>query len=227
MNILIVEDDILIAEMIKGLVIELEHHVISVAYNLREAMAVLEENLDIDMAILDIQLGKEKSGFTIAQHIQETKKCPFIFLTSYADRSIIKEALSYKPRAYLMKPFSKVELYTTIEIIAQQVEDKPKFILIKDGIKNIKLDISDILWIKSDNVYLEVKTSEKQYLVRNSIDKFLKETDDQRLKRVHRSYAINLNKIESVAGQHVIIANTEIPISRSAKDEIISQFDED
>jgi two-component system, LytTR family, response regulator LytT len=227
MNVLLVEDDVLIAEMIKRLLMQLGHQIGEVAYNLKEALIAMDQNKNFDMAILDIQLGKEKSGFTIAKHIQETSKIPFIFLTSYSGKSIIKEALSYNPKAYLLKPFSKVELYTTLEIIQSQVVDKPKLIRIKEGLKNYKIDVSEILWIKSDNVYLDIKTNEKQYLIRNSLSKFLQEIDDPRLKRVHRSYAININKIESVAGQSVIIANTEIPIIRTVKDEILSQFDEE
>lgn len=220
MNILIVEDDILIAEMVKEMMIELDHTVSHIAYNLEEGISALKEYKSIDIAILDIQIGKEKHGFKIAQYINECAKIPFVFLTSYADRIIIDEALTYRPRAYLLKPFTKIELYSTLEIIGKQLEDRPKTILIKEGTTQIKLNVSEILYMKSDNVYLEIYTQERRYLVRSSLEKMLAEIDDPRIKRVQRSYAINVNKVESVNGQNVLIGHIQIPISRNAKDEI-------
>lgn len=222
MNILVVEDDILIAEMIKEMLLELNHKVTSIAHNLVEAVSAIDNLSEIDMAILDIQLGDQKDGLAIAHKFNETRKTPFIFLTSYADKSVIDEALILKPKAYLLKPFTKLDLYTTLEIIQSQVEEKPKVISIKEGTKHIKLDISDILYIKSDNIYLEIFTKEKRFLIRNSLEKFLTELNDPRIKRVQRSYAININKIECVAGQNVIIENTPIPFSRSHKDSILN-----
>ena len=228
MNILVVEDDILIAEMIKEILLELDHTVLAIAYNFDDAFNLIETASIIDMAILDIQLGKEKSGLKLAQKIQNEKKIPFIFLTSYSDRSIIDEALKYQPRAYLMKPFSKMELFTTLSIIQQQtIHSKTNEILIKDGNKHFKLNIADILWIKSDNIYLEIQLENEKLIIRNSFKRFLEEVSDPRLKRVHRSYVINMEKMESVQGNFIIIKNQQIPVTRDSKDEILSYFEDE
>ena len=228
MNILVVEDDILIAEMIKEILLELDHTVLAIAYNFDDAFNLIETASIIDMAILDIQLGKEKSGLKLAQKIQNEKKIPFIFLTSYSDRSIIDEALKYQPRAYLMKPFSKMELFTTLSIIQQQsIHSKSNEILLKDGNKHFKLNIADVLWIKSDNIYLEIQLENEKLIIRNSFKRFLEEVSDPRLKRVHRSYVINMDKMESVQGNFIIIKNQQIPVTRDSKDEILSYFEDE
>lgn len=228
MNILVVEDDILIAEMIKEILLELDHQVLSIAYNFEDALNLIQTESTIDMAILDIQLGKEKSGLKLAQKIQSEKKYPFIFLTSYSDRSIIDDALKYEPRAYLMKPFSKMELFTTLSIIQQQsIQPKSNDILFKDGNKLFKLNIADVLWIKSDNIYLEIQLEKEKLIIRNSFKRFLEEVSDPRLKRVHRSYVINMDKMESVQGNFIIIKNQQIPVTRDSKDEILSYFEDE
>ena len=82
----------------------------------------------------------------------------------------------------------------------------------------------DILWIKSDNIYLEVKTEDKTYLVRNSLDKFYEELNDIDFLRIHRSYVVNLKQIKAVNGQYIIIGAEKIPMSRSLRDELLIKF---
>ncbi len=224
LTILIVEDELLIAEMLKEMLLELGYTVKAVAKNFAIAIDILNKEKDINFAILDINLSEEKTGLDVAKKMNEVYKIPFIFLTSYSDKKTFREAIEYKPQAYLIKPFSKIDLFTTLELIKARDTDSEKTIVIKDGHLNVKLKLQNILWIKSENVYVEIKTSEKTYLVRNSLDKFLEELNNEKFIRIHRSYAVNLNNIKAVNGQYVIIANEKIPLSRKFRDELMTKF---
>jgi two-component system, response regulator PdtaR len=116
LQILIVEDEALIAEDIKD-ICELEGYKVPyVCYNFIQAIEVLEKT-HFDLALLDINLENTKSGIDVARFIISKEiPIPIIFLTSYSDKSTLHLAKSCKPIAYITKPFQKEQLISTIEI---------------------------------------------------------------------------------------------------------------
>ncbi len=224
LNILIVEDELLIAEMLKELLFELDYHLVTIAKNFDLALLTLQNNKDINFAILDINLSETKTGLDIAKKINNEYKIPFIFLTSYANKNTIKEAVALKPEAYLIKPFTKIDLFTTLELCQAKKTESNNCIVIKDGPLSIKLKHNELLWIKSENVYIEIKTVEKAHVIRTSLERFLEELNDSVFIRIHRSYAINLNHVKAINGQYVIINDEKIPLSRNYRDDLILKF---
>ena len=223
-NILIVEDELMIAEMTKEMLLGLKYSVIGIAKNNDEAQMFLSKSNDIDLVILDINLNDRKSGIDIGEKINEKYKIPFVYLTSYSDPSTIKKAAKTTPEAYILKPFTKSDLYTTIEIIKARKNQNSSSIIVKDGDMTVKIDSSDINYIKSDNNYIEISTEEKKYVVRNSIDNFLDELSNSNFIRVHGSYAVNIMKIDAVNGQYILIGNIKCPLSRMYKNEVFNKF---
>mgnify|MGYP000382371805 FL=1 len=223
-NIRIVEDELMIAEMTREMLLDLKYSVVGIAKDHDAAIDYLAKSEDIDLVILDINLGREKTGIDIAEVIQDQYEIPFIYLTSYSDPKTIKKAAQTSPAAYLLKPFIKSDLYTTIEIIIARNLKSEGTILIKDGDLNVKLKTRDIHYIMSDNNYLEVFTLRKKYIVRNSLDVFLEELSDSNFIRIHRSYAANILKIEAVNGQYVLVGEAKLPLSRTHKQEVIDLF---
>ena len=210
--------------MLKEMLLELDYKVVGIAKNYATAADVFKNKPEINFAILDINLSETKTGLDVAQLINAERKIPFIFLTSYSDKKTFKEAIALKPEAYLIKPFSKMDLFTTLEIIKARTLDAEKFIVIKDGYLSIKIKYCDIIYLQSENVYVNVKTVEKTYLVRNSLDKFLEELNDSAFLRIHRSYAVNVNHVKAVNGQYVIIGDEKIPLSRKFRDDLLIRF---
>lgn len=118
---LIVEDEVIIAEDIKQILLSLDYEVVGIATKYTTALDSLETN-DMDVALVDIMLGGSKNGIDLAHQIIERFKIPFIFLTSHADAATVKKAKETQPSAHLLKPFSKDDLFTTLEIAL--VEDE-------------------------------------------------------------------------------------------------------
>lgn len=224
LNILIVEDELLIAEMLKEMLLELKYNVVALARNYAMAVDHLKNNSTINFVIVDVNLSEEKTGIDVATQIKDKYKIPFIFLTSYSDKKTFTEALAVKPEAYLIKPFSKIDLFTTLEIIKSKRDDAGKSIVIKDGHLNVKLLYSCILWVKSENVYIEVKTTEKTHVLRNGLDKFLEELNDASFIRIHRSYVVNVNHVKAVNGQYVVVDSEKLPLSRKFREDLMSKF---
>ena len=232
-KILVVEDEIIIADNICDALEELGYEVLEPAISYTEAIERIEKEKP-DIAILDIQLSGKKTGIDIAKKIRESYHFPFIFLTSNADPLTLNQAKEVMPPAYLIKPFSKEELYTSIEIvlsnfsiIKKNEEDKAdESHVIKNAffIKNkgsfIKIYFDDILYLKSDHVYIELYLKNAQkFLVRRSLNDILTSLDANFV-RIQRSFVVNLKHISEVKNA-AIINKKEIPIGKTYKEELM------
>ncbi|MEL6591554.1 MAG: response regulator transcription factor [Bacteroidota bacterium] len=115
LRILIVEDDIFIAEDIKSCLESQDYHVVDIAYKVAEALPILDRKA-VDLVILDINLGDGPDGISLGEQLQEKYQLPFLYLTSYADRATLERVKPTRPLAYLVKPFSEAELFANIEL---------------------------------------------------------------------------------------------------------------
>lgn len=183
-KILVVEDEIIIADNICDALNDLGYQALQPAINYTEAIAIIEEEKP-DIAILDIQLSGKKTGIDIAKTIRKKYNFPFIFLTSNSDAFTINQAKEVMPPAYLIKPFSKEELFSSIEIALHNFSNKIGEILesnliikdsifIKDKGYYTKVHFDDILYLKSAHVYIEIILYNTQkYVVRTSLNDIL------------------------------------------------------
>lgn len=115
LQVLIVEDEPVIAENIAHYLNNHNFKVCGIAYDDEEAKMFLE-NGSPDAAILDINLGSASTGLDIAHLINAKYKVPFIFLTSYADKETIEKAKAVNPWGYIVKPFNEKTILATLEI---------------------------------------------------------------------------------------------------------------
>jgi DNA-binding NarL/FixJ family response regulator len=114
-RVLVVEDEPLIAEDIRETLDNIDFEVSGVAYDSDVALFELSSNTP-DIVLLDINLGSDIDGIEIAEIINRRYQIPFIYLTSYADRSTVDRAKHTRPMGYIVKPFDERDLFTTLEI---------------------------------------------------------------------------------------------------------------
>lgn len=236
-KILVVEDEIVIADNICTILEKLGYEVLEPVINYSEAIEQLESEKP-DLALLDIQLAGSKDGIDLAWKIKEDYNIPFIFLTSNADPRTVGRAKELAPPAYLVKPFNRDDLYTSIEMALHNFSAKahPKSdqsednVIIKDSFfikdKNLyhKVKFSDILFIKSEHVYVELYTqSKKKHLIRSTMNDFV-ESLPKNFFRTHRSYTVNLDYLDTINSRYVIIHNSEIPIGKNYRDDLMNQI---
>lgn len=233
-KILVVEDEIIIADNICDTLSDLGYHALEPVINYTEAIeSIKTENPDI--AILDIQLSGSKSGIDLAKKIKDTYDFPFIFLTSNADTATLNEAKKVMPPAYLVKPFSKEELYTAIEIALYNYSNKTgnasdEGLIIKDAlfIKDkgafIKLFFEDILFLRSAHVYVEIiLTDGTIHVVRTSLNDILNKLNTAFI-RVHRGYIINTNYLLQINHNSIKLKDQDIPIGKKFKEDLLAKL---
>lgn len=222
MNILLIEDESIISEMTKIMLEDMGHTVAAVAHTKRKALEAIEHD-NYNFAILDINLEGGMEGIELARHIG-AKHIPFMFLTSYADKHTLSEAKKTFPGAYVLKPFTEEELFTGIEMSMMHA-GKPvtgKTVNIKDGHRSFLMDPDDILFLKADNIYIEVHAEGKKVVSRQTLSAILEKLPKGQFIRVHRSYAVNKKKISAVSRNYLQVGVVSIPISRSYREDVLS-----
>jgi len=222
LHILVVEDEILIAEMISEYLMEAGHQVLNIAISYDEALK--EYNLyKPDLILLDIRLYGDKSGIDFARYLESQKEnTPVIYLSSQYDQRTMAQALETNPYGYLTKPIRKESLWTTVHAAYGLYESKflaAKEIQLFDGKNHHRVKVNDILYIEAEHVYLNVVlTSQKVITVRQSLKLIQSSLPDDVMVQCHRSYTVNQSHIKSWNTNHLTLDNNkEIPVSRNFK----------
>lgn len=209
-KILIVEDQVLTANHIKNILTDNNWQDIKIAYKINQAIEILER-FTPDIILLDINVEGKNSGIEWAKkYVTEAK---IIFITGQTELETLKLALSTNPISYLTKPVKKNDLVAAITLFTINI--KPTYIVVKDGYDEVKLNIDDILFIKSDANYIDIQLEHKKFTIRKSLDSFLKEVSSDTFIKVHRSYIINKLKITKKTSAFLYIEDFEIPLSRN------------
>ncbi|BAV05090.1 two component transcriptional regulator, LytTR family [Filimonas lacunae] len=230
----VVEDELVIARTIIGTLHELGYTHCGPAINYTEAIDLLEHQKP-DLLLLDIQLAGKKDGFDVAQQLNERYPMPFIFLTANSDAETIDQAKKVKPHAYIVKPFTKEELFAAIEIAFSNfansfpagktaaptaLHDKDH-LFVKDGHTYKKIYLHEILYLESDANYVSVHLQlQKKVMIRTTINALIEQINSKNFLRVHRSYSVNIEKIVHVHPSEIVLQGATVPIGKLYREEL-------
>jgi two-component system response regulator LytT len=214
-KILIVDDEVLISEFLKDILISFSFSDIQLAHNMAQTFFKIEQ-FQPELILMDIRMERELEGIEIAQKLNDRYTIPFIFITAHSDENTIQKALNTNPAGYIIKPFKKMDVYAAINLaIITDALQNEKTLIFKDGYGTVKIPVDDILFAKSDGNYIDLFTQKKIYTIRYSLDWLLENLPENEFKKTHRSYLVNVKKIEKITAKSVFISNTEIPVSRN------------
>jgi DNA-binding LytR/AlgR family response regulator len=227
-RILIVEDEILIADNIERYLTKKGYEVVGIAISYEEAEELFIKEKP-DLVLLDIKLSGPRSGIDFAHFInQQEHIIPFIFLTSQMDSRNINKAKETYPKGYLSKPIRKESLFATIEIVMHKWNEEKNDhsnIRLFNGYEHVLTPIQDILYIEAEHVYVKVHlASGDQILQRSSFKDLLDQLPCGLFLQSHRSYAINSKLITRWDTQNIYVDKTAIPISRTRRKEFFAQL---
>lgn len=155
-TILIVEDELLIALDIKGILSEEGYNSIINVVTVEQAIQVIEEENPV-LVLIDINLKQDKDGTDLGQYLLEKDRIPFIYITSYADKTTMDRVKDTRPYGYIVKPFKSIDIKTTVSLVLSNY--KHRFIDIVRTETPINDDIPFI--IKETITYINKNISEK------------------------------------------------------------------
>ena len=207
-RIVIIEDEFFAANHLQELLTSFGYWVVSVFHSGEDFLRHTDWNFDA--AIVDIFLSDQLTGLDVAEKLGERMK-PFIFLTANQDAPTLKNAARLAPKAYISKPFQPNDVQAALEMISLGLMSKIQ-IRTAHGVE--ELHPGDILFIRSDGVYIEIVTIDKKVVQRKllkDIEPFLPSS----FVRVHRSYIVNTTYISQRSSSLLRVQGHEIPVSRS------------
>ncbi|WP_051605662.1 response regulator transcription factor [Polaribacter sp. Hel_I_88] len=214
-HILIVEDEILIASQIKMALIKHGFECAGIAINYSSAEAILK-TAAVDLVLIDITLSGNKTGLDLAEYLNINYRIPFLFITSYNDKTTLEKIKNLSPSGYINKPINEATLLTTLDIIFNSEKTKEtKQILVNIGNSSYNIHLSELLYVEAEHVYIKLRFKTYETIIRCSLTSFLKLLPEKSLIQISRGTAINpafINKIES---SKVIIADKKLKLSKN------------
>jgi DNA-binding LytR/AlgR family response regulator len=233
-KLLIVEDEMIIASDMKMMLEAVGYEVCGMARSAEKAISLAAEKKP-DLVLVDINLGKGMEGIELGRAMHEKFRLPFIFCTSYSDSRTVAEAKQVRPNGYLLKPFTKEDLFVAIEIallnfanVTVQSDAMPQelilldSIFVKEGKMFTKVPFDEILFVQQDRNYVEIHTAQRVHPVRSSLRDFSKNLPSKKFVQVHRSFIVNTSSITAINSDTIRIRETEIPLSKTFREELLT-----
>lgn len=200
--------------------------IVGVCSDANEALDLIEKN-EVDILFLDIDM-PDMSGLELRKKAKQVPIC--IFATDHPEFAL--ESFELETLDYLLKPYSferfslcvnRIREYMMLrtKAIQYETEEEKNFLFIKEGHKKVKVSLKEILYLNAfQNYTLIVTKTDKNYVLVN-LGTLLKELNFQNFLRVHKSYAVNPDCIQSVNSKEIILENNiAIPIGRSYKESL-------
>jgi len=240
-KIIVVEDDMVIASKITLLLANLGYTVNGI-FSCGEEAVQHARDFEVDIILLDINLKGKLDGIGTAMQAQTFTNALVIYLTDNSDEATFNRAKSTRPVGFITKPFSELDLQSSIEkALCKKAEYHPKIdppirsaetqqfilgdrIFIKCRDKLIKIMISDVLYIEADRNYSRIFTTGKEFLLSITLKSMEEKLPGNIFVRIHRSYCINITQIEEVGDSFVVIGGKPIPMSAGLKENLFQRL---
>lgn len=215
---IIIEDEPLALERTKSFVNKIPFlNLCGTFENALDGLAYLKAN-KVDLLFLDINMD-ELSGIELLESSKIESQV--IITTAYQEYAIKGYELNVTD--YLLKPFTFDRFLKAVNK-AQENNSQPitanqhDFIFVKTENKLVKIDLSDILFIEGMRDYRRIHTTNKRIMTLQNFSELEQIIPSNIVCRVHKSYMVGINKIESIERMRIKVANQIIPISETYKE---------
>lgn len=224
MRIAICEDDNTQVELSKSYLNEWsqlgKHQTEICTYSSAEAFLFsLEDDGPFDVLLLDIQMS-EMTGIELAKKLRRQRSdVIIIFIT--AIKEFVFEGYDVDALQYILKPISREKLFSVLDKSCAKLNKSEPIIIID----NQKIKQSDIIYIESQAHYIDIYLQDKVIKVKKSLKEIFDLLDKSHFIFSHRSYIVNISKIERILKEEVLLEHEYlVPISRAKYKEINSAF---
>ncbi|MES2732262.1 MAG: LytTR family DNA-binding domain-containing protein [Bacteroidota bacterium] len=178
----------------------------------------------IDILFLDVEM-PEMSGLQLLKALPT--KPATILITS--DRNFASDAFDLEVVDFIVKPVEYVRFTRAVDKVIETLSSMRKNasdqdIFMKVDNKMVKIVLDDILYIEALSDYIIVVTDKHKHIVYSTMKSIEEKLASESLLRVHRSYIINLKKVEAIEDNSVIIKGSYVPISKSYQEDFFRRI---
>lgn len=231
MNCLVVDDDEVTRLLLEKFIKKTRFiKLIKILSNPIDVVNYFNDKYKIDLLFVDIEM-PDMTGLDLIGHLPYH---PQIIVISAKDKYAVN-AFEFNVVDYIVKPITYTRFLKSVNKAQKQHESLLKPINKNDGLF-IKLDSSemikfkfiDILWIVAEENYSILYTAEKKQLLNYMLKVVFEKLPSAMFMRVHRSYIVNIQEIDSIKDRFAIInrkdRNYQIPIARTYRNELINRL---
>ncbi len=223
---IIVDDEPLAIEILESYVAKVEQlQLVSTFRNAVSAFTFLQQH-SVDLIFLDIQMPK-LSGIDFLKTLKHPPKV--IFTTAFRDYAL--QGFDLEVVDYLLKPIPFDRFLKAVAKVLHHPANPPNaakqdavpdnYVYFKVDKKMIKTKMADVLYIESIKDYVKVKTPEREIVTQQKISYLEESLPREQFLRIHRSFIVNLEKIDAYSATDVEIGKHSIPIGRNYKNDVM------
>jgi DNA-binding LytR/AlgR family response regulator len=223
-NCIIIDDEPLAINVIKNHLKEIQDiHLVQTFNNAIDGLSFLKEN-KIDLIFLDINMPL-LDGFSFIKSLEEK---PLIIITT-AHSEFAVESYNLDVLDYLVKPIPFQRFIKSINKVFRTFStanktivttERPSIFVKIDKKKMKKIYLDEILVIESLKDYLKISTLSNKFIIHQTLSSFTEQLPSNNFIRIHRSYTVAIDKIDTIEGNSVEIGNIRYTIGRSYIDEV-------
>lgn len=239
-KILVVEDEMIIAADISMFLESIGYEVTGILPRGEDALKSIVQTPP-DLVLMDIFLKGSMDGIETARYIYERHQIPVIFLTANADDATFERAKATRPYAFISKPFQPADVQRAIELamarLAEEHSGQSLFhlnksaeeayiladrIFVRHKGKMTKILLQDILFAEAARSYCKIYTQDTEYLMSIALGKLEEKLEANNFLRIHRSYIVNIQKIDSISEDrsYIDIGGQNLMVSRHFREEL-------
>jgi len=232
MNCVVIDDDKLSRKVVESYIERTDYLTLIASYTSAiEAINEIKKNDPIDLIFLDVEM-PEMSGMEFLNSLNTT---PEVIIISSKEQYAL-EAFEYDVSDYLLKPISYSRFFKAVNKVNSRAGKKGNEIISKENneifIKSnsslVRLNYDDILWVEALENYVVVNTFTDKYTIHFTMKAIEDKMPSNRFTRIHRSYVVNLKKIEMIEDNSVVISTDggfkSIPIGKSYREKLMGDI---
>ena len=241
-KILVVVENPLLALDLNTLVKELDYELVGIVDNSDVVQKIVETN-NPDLILMDVKINGNLNGVELAKKIQKKYPVGVIFMISLDDQKYFDQAKETENVGYLVKPFNKLTLQSTIELAmimmthsegstSKGCEKCDEGMILENCVfikrNNIleKVEINDIEFIQSEGNYCVISTEKEKYALKMSLIKVRKMLDSHRFVRANKRHIVNMSLISSIdlSTNQIKIKEVSFSIGRTYKEGLLKRL---
>lgn len=213
-KVLIVEDEVIIAESIKLYLFQLGYENIKMAHDFTTAVSLIETWQPL-IVLLDIQLENDDDGIRLGKIVNELR-IPFMYITANIDNNTTQRILETKPSGFISKPIKPNEFKINLHMLNLQSELSQTIkVTLSNGSDKLHFYENQLNYLMSDANYIEVHLDDARHIIRNTLDGCLQELNSNKFVRIHRSYVVAIDRVIRLNPSSAELKDVVLPVSRS------------
>lgn len=218
---IVVDDEPLAVQVIEGFIAKMPELQLQRSFsNPLEALAWLKQEPSVRLVFLDIQM-PELTGVEFMQLLQN--QVDVVIISAYDEYAL--EGFQYEATDYLLKPVSFERFVKAVQkVVNKQQKDislvQNEFIFIRTDKRIVRVNLSEILFIEALRNYVAIQTITQKILTLQNLRGIEEILPPQKFIRVHKSFIVAIDKIDSVERQRIFIGAHTVPIG----DTYVKQF---